>query len=141
MRIFIFTTLLIILVGCTHQRAPESIVPTVLTSQDQLEQNIGAIVKIVGVVTNTKIPQIMGVDIRSDDPDLRGEMAMAIGVLESWSVSESDIEEMNAEHVAHRGPGVFYRLKEVASNYRAQVQPAAQQDDSDGTPLRGAPDL
>jgi hypothetical protein len=82
------------------------------------------------MVSNTRIPSIAGVDVESDDPDLRGQKAEAIGVLVRWTVTQEEIDREIALHgqFANRGPGVYYRLKAPEGVATAQVRP-----------LRGAP--
>ena len=82
------------------------------------ESSVGSEIIIGGYVSNTKIPQIMGVDVRSEDPDLRGSLGQARGILERWEVTEEDV---SGARTANRGAGVFYRIKEIGSNYTAQV--------------------
>ena len=107
------------LMGCnaTTQRQP-----TVLTSPDQLDDHVGEIVTIRGEVSNTKIPMIIGVDVHSYNPDLRGQRAKATGVLRRYVVTAEQVTNAN---YANRGPGVFYRLKDVDSDYVAPVRPVS----------------
>ena len=99
---------------------------TVLTSPGQLGTHVGQTVTLRGVVTNTKIPTILGVDVQSDDPDLRGQLAEATGVLQRWVVTPESLAELQRNGpVANRGTGTFYRLKAPASDYTAAVRPAS----------------
>jgi len=99
--------------------------PIQVTRRDQLDGSLGKLVTLEGEVARTKIPTILGVDVRSDSPDLRGKWAMATGVLKKWVVTQEDLgRELAAKGVfAHRGPGTFYRLVEAGSDRDAQVQP------------------
>lgn len=83
-----------------------------------LQSYVGQYVRIVGIVSNTKIPQIAGVDVDSFNPDLRGERAEVRGILESWEVTEQDL---GGERTANRGVGVFYRIKNPNDSYTAHV--------------------
>lgn len=93
----------------------------VVTEQTNVAKHVGQRITIVGKVSNTKIPQILGVDVSSDTPDLRGKMAEATGVLERFEVTDAQIKEMDRIGIAHRGPGVFYRLRGEKKNTEAQV--------------------
>jgi len=102
--------------GCTTQSQQ----PAVLTDATQLDAHVGNLVTVRGEVTNTKIPTIIGVDVQSFDPDLRGQQAEATGILQRHVVTPEQIAEAN---YANRGPGVFYRLKDQSSDYLAAVRP------------------
>ncbi|MFK7790338.1 MAG: hypothetical protein AB8C95_12705 [Phycisphaeraceae bacterium] len=94
----------------------------VLTNPTELDEHVGQLVTIRGIVRNVKIPTIIGVDVRSFDPDLRGQQAEATGILQRHEVTSEDLAEVN---YANRGPGVFYRLKDQASDYEATVRPVS----------------
>jgi|GEM_PF-2849177 len=96
--------------------------PVVLTSRDQLDAHVGQLVTLRGEVSNTKIPEILGVDVQSNHPDLRGQYAEATGVLHRYVVTPDEIEAAN---FANRGAGVFYRLKDPDSAYEASVRPVS----------------
>lgn len=87
-------------------------------NNEDLEKYVGELITIKGEVTNTKIPTLIGVDISSDSPDLRGKIGIATGILEKRVVLEDDVDIYSA----NRGAGTFYRLREPNSNYEAQVQ-------------------
>jgi len=107
--------------GCgTTKEVTESNDATIVMDESELPNYIEKLITIKGEVSNTKIPQILGVDIVSDDPDLRGKKAMATGILESWTVKEEDIDPYSA----NRGAGTFYRLKDPVSGKTVQVQEA-----------------
>lgn len=112
------TALIIFACSCASDppcSADSSKVP-VLTDTADRDEFIGTLVTIRGKVINSKIPTIIGVDVRSSDPDLRGQQGEATGILERWVVTPEEIEEAD---YAHRGPGVFYRLKDQDSVYAA----------------------
>lgn len=102
--------------GCTSQ--PQR--PPVLTNAAQLDAHVGELVTIRGEFMNTKIPTIIGVDVRSYNPDLHGQQAEATGVLQRWVVTPEEIDGG-----PNRGPGVFYRLKDQATNDTAAVRPVS----------------
>jgi len=97
--------------AATAVQAP-SAMPQVITSADQLDSFVGEIVTIRGPVSDSKVPTILGVDIASDDPDLRGQQAQATGILHRRVVTQEAIDERIAAEgqFAHRGPGTFYWL-------------------------------
>lgn len=105
------------------QREARASAPIVVTRQEDIAQHIGQVITLRGVVTRTKIPTILGVDVSSDDPDLRDQDAEATGKLIRLVVEESDI----APTSAHRGAGVFYRLQDLNHpEADAQVRPASR---------------
>lgn len=81
----------------------------------------GQNVRLVGEVSNTKIPQILGVDVSSDSPDLRGMRAEAYGVLKSFVVTEEEARALDRQMVAHRGAGTFWILYDPKTKAPAQV--------------------
>jgi hypothetical protein len=99
--------------------------PIRVTRREQLDGALGKLVTLEGEVAWTKTPTILGVDVASDSPDLRGKWAMATGLLKKWVVTREDLDrELAARGVfAHRGPGTFYRLVESGTGRDAQVQP------------------
>ena len=97
--------------------------PPVISSTDDLDVYVGKVITIRGKVLNSKIPRIMGIDVQSDDPDLRGKEAEATGILQRWEVTAEQIAKAN---YANRGSGIFYRLKAIDSNYAAQVTKIAK---------------
>jgi hypothetical protein len=107
--LFIFAISLSVI--CRSQTVP------VIADKSDLDAYIGKIITIKGIVSNTKIPSIIGVDISSDDPDLRGKAAKATGILIKWTVKAEDVDKYSQ----NRGSGTFYRLKELSSDYDAQV--------------------
>jgi hypothetical protein len=94
----------------------------ILTKQEEVAKHVGHKVTIVGVVSNTKMPQILGVDVASDTPDLRGKKAEATGILERYEMTAAQIKEMDRDGIAHRGAGVFYRLRDEKRNTEAQAR-------------------
>jgi hypothetical protein len=81
----------------------------------------GKKVCLVGEVSNTKIPQILGVDVSSDSPDLRGMRAEAYGVLKRYVVTEEEALALDRQMVAHRGAGTFWVLYDSKTEAPAQV--------------------
>ena len=102
--------------GCATQPPP----PVVLTDYAELDAHVGELVTVRGEVSSSKIPTILGVDVQSFDPDLRGQQAEATGFLQRRVVTPESLERVD---FASRGPGVFYRLKDKDSNDEAPVRP------------------
>ncbi len=89
-----------------------------VTDSSDLEKYVNQIITIRGLVVNSKIPTIIGVDVSSDNPDLRGEVAKATGVLIKLVVNKDEVDKTST----NRGPGVFYRLRDLqAPHSDAQV--------------------
>jgi len=105
--------------------SPGAAKPILITSADQLEAAVGLPVVLRGVVVNSKIPTLLGVDIESSSPDLRGQRATASGWLKKRVVTQEalDAEVKVRGEFAHRGPGTFYRLVD-ANGHIVQVEPA-----------------
>ena len=91
----------------------------IITDAKELSKHIGEEVTLVGEVSNSKMPQILGVDVKSDNPDLRGKMAEAHGTLERYEVTKA---QADAADFANRGHGVFYRLYDFNKKTEAQVR-------------------
>jgi len=119
----IFTVCLIQFFAYASYAEDNTIIP-ILTNQSDLDLYVGKVITIRGKVTNTKIPTIIGVDVRSDAPDLRGEIGEATGTLNKWTVTKEGLEQTIKEKgmFSNRGTGTFYRLKEVSSNLTAHVR-------------------
>ena len=96
----------------------------VITSRDQLAAAVGKFVTLQGTVSNTRMPTLCGVDIESDSPDLRGQPAVATGLLEREVVTKEELDRQIAAEgqFDNRGPGTFYRLIDPRSHVTVQVQ-------------------
>ena len=94
------------------------IVTDTLTTQSNLDYYVGKLVTIKGEISNTKIPQILGIDVSYAGYDSRGEIGIATGILIKTIVLEKDIDP----YTQNRGAGTFYRLKEPESEYEAKVK-------------------
>jgi hypothetical protein len=104
----------------------------VMVSRALREQHVDQVVRVVGIVTNTTVPTIAGVDVALSDRDLRGQTAEAIGILRRWEVTAA---QLNAARAAgrlddhrhwQRGAGVFYRLQEPDSSDRDATASVAE---------------
>jgi len=93
----------------------DTIVITKSNIQD-LKKRVGEIITIKGIVENSKIPTLLGVDIDIDNDDLFGKTVKATGILEKTIVTEVDPYSTN------RGTGTFYRLVDSSKNITAKVQ-------------------
>jgi hypothetical protein len=125
MRAILVCIIVGLLCGCGTKNLHST--ATILTSGNQVAARAGQTVTLRGVVTNTKIPTILGVDVQSNDPDLRGQLAEATGVLQRWVVTPESLAELQRNGpVANRGTGTFYRLKALDSDYEAAARPASR---------------
>jgi hypothetical protein len=120
----IFLTLSLVWFTGTFCRAGDSTneVP-IITERTNVMKHVGEKITIIGKVSNTVIPQILGVDVFSYDPNLRGKIAQATGVLERSELTQAQISEMNRIGINNRGAGVFYRLRDEKNrNHEARVE-------------------
>ena len=72
--------------------------------------HVGRRVEVVGVVSNTKCPQLAGIDVWNLDAH-RGKRLRACGVLRETVFTQEMIDSMKG--MAHRGVGRFYHLDEM----------------------------
>ncbi len=122
MKILLTLLCLGVLVGCTTSRKQ----PIDVSREKDLGQFVGKTVVVRGKVTNTKCPYINGIDMWELER-LRGEVVEATGLLESWTVTTEDIRKKEEEFggpFAHRGPGTFFRLKNMKYRLIAEQTPA-----------------
>jgi len=105
-----------------HRRLCET--HLLLTDEDEVDAAVGQLITVRGVVENAKIPTILGVDVESDDPDLRGKEAQATGVLRKLTVTLEELVRKGANMgiIAGRGPGTYYRLVKPGSDATVQVE-------------------
>ncbi len=86
-----------------------------VTSPAEYAQLVGKRVELAGVVTQSRVPQILGVDV----PELenyRGQNVKVTGILRQTDVTQAQIDEEERRaggKFAHRGPGTFYHLDEL----------------------------
>lgn len=98
----------------------------IVTKHENLEQYVTQIITVRGLVTNTKIPTIIGVDVASDNPDLRGQYAEATGKLIKLIIREEEIDKYST----NRGAGIFYRLQDLNHpEYDAPVRPVREEQE------------
>jgi hypothetical protein len=78
----------------------------VVLQADQVARCVGKTVTLRGLVTRTKIPTILGVDVDADYA-LSDQVAEATGLLVTYSV---EAPRPGEPIVQSRGPGTYYRL-------------------------------
>ena len=94
---------------------------SVITSSADLASHVGQRVTLRGTVENSRVANLVGADVESESPDLRGQPAIAEGVLEKIVITQEEVDRNNANgQVAQRGPGTYYRL--VDGGKLAQVR-------------------
>ena len=94
--------------GCQPPAPSASVAPVQSVAAPDLEQRVGQKVVLEGIVTNTKCPQVQGVDAWGLE-DYRGQRVRVSGVLRKTVVTEADVNPL----VANRGAGIFYSLDEM----------------------------
>ena len=118
-----FTTtllpMIVVLSGCHHIPPPSDSVR--VSSPTEYAQLVGKQVELHGIVTQSKVPQVLGVDV----PDLenyRGRNVKVTGILRRSDVTQAQIDEEERRvggKFANRGPGTFFYLDEL----RYELQP------------------
>ena len=109
--IFMFT--FAALCGCQQTKSPASAVHP--TSPSEYPQLVGRRIELIGVVTQTKCPQILGVDVQELE-GYRGRQMRVTGILRQSVVTQAQIEETERKiggPVASRGAGTFYHLEDL----------------------------
>ena len=102
--------IMLVLCGCHHMLPPADAVR--VSSPTEYARLVGKRVELVGVVTHSKVPQILGVDL----PELenyKGLRARVTGILRRSDVTQAEIDEGKRRlggEFAHRGAGTFYYL-------------------------------
>lgn len=115
---FVTSTLLIscllIVDGCGREQAAQ------VSSAEQLENLVGRRVELVGVVSNTTAPQILGVDLWGMEK-LAGQSVRVSGVLQRTVITMSgdhgraiDSGQDGFALPLFRGAGTYYRLQEAS---------------------------
>lgn len=84
-----------------------------LTDADEFPPNVGKRVEVVGVVTNTKCPQVCGIDAWELDRH-RGKRVKLRGTLRETVVTQEALDEvLRTRSIPHRGAGRFYSLADI----------------------------
>lgn len=96
----------------------------VITFADERDEYVGRVVAVRGVVSDTKLAFIVGVEVDASD-ELRGREAYAVGILQRFTVTEDAIRESEKKFgkFAHSGPGVSYTLYFNLSGTLAEARP------------------
>src|SRR5687767_11610240 len=88
--------LVVLAVACSSSHPRRSpAMPPVLTDPAQLDAHVGQVVTLRGVVSRTKVPTLLGVDV--DDSELADQPAEATGRLEREVVTQQQIDDQIAE--------------------------------------------
>src|SRR5262245_22760436 len=117
--------LLAAILVCHAQPRPATMTePIVITRGADLDGAVGKLVLLRGTVANRRAATLVGVDVESESPDLRGQPAVASGKLEREVVTREALDREIAARgqVAQRGPGTYYRLVNPATGRLAQVR-------------------
>ncbi|MEM9914942.1 MAG: hypothetical protein AAF911_08275 [Planctomycetota bacterium] len=97
----------------------------VLRDPSEVLNFVGVWVTLEGEVSRSKIAQINGVDINADfdGRDMRGRYAQASGILETWTVTQDQLDRAYADNrgFVNRGPGQFFRLVQPGNQKRLAV--------------------
>lgn len=88
-----------------------------ITTSANLDYYVDKLVTIKGQISNTKIPQICGIDVSCDDNAQTGKIGISTGILTSTVVLEKDVDPYSA----NRGAGTFYRLIEPETDLTSKV--------------------
>jgi hypothetical protein len=113
-----FLLAVLALCGCQHPRpaAPEPTAKAIRPSSPSAYPSlVGQRIELVGVVTETKCPQILGVDLWGLE-DYRGRTLSVSGILRQEVVTQAQIDEKELRRggpFANRGPGTFYHLDDL----------------------------
>lgn len=100
---------LVLVTACAHSAGSGGGDRCVVIEREQdLAGCVGKTVTVRGVVSRTKIPAILGVEV--SESDLADQIAEATGVLATYTIPE-DIDR-DGMHSAHKGPGTYYTLRD-----------------------------
>ena len=84
--------------------------PPVLTKPAQLDKHLGRLVVVRGVLSRTRVPRIIGVEVE-DRPELRGQLATATGILVRPVAKVEQLSDAELRGtIVLDGPGIKYRL-------------------------------
>lgn len=117
----IFCLLVVVLPSSCHSpQNPADPLPTEthsiprITDPADYPQHIGKRVEVVGEVTNTKCPQVCGIDVWALDTH-RGKQVKLCGTLRETVVTQESIDAMyrTGNIVANRGAGRFYSMDDM----------------------------
>lgn len=85
-----------------------------LTSPSDYDRLVGQRIELVGIVSQTRFAQILGVDVEQLE-SYRGRKVSVTGILRQSVVTQAQIEQTERQmgRVTHRGPGTYYRLEDL----------------------------
>lgn len=89
-----------------------------LTSKADLEAYVGQKITIMGKISNTKSPQILGVDIDYNGDTSIPKTGKATGILVKTIVPK----DTSGIQKASRGAGTFYHLQSLDGDFIAKVE-------------------
>lgn len=103
--------------GCQQRISPLGASTIEALALPSMERRVGQRVELEGIVSNSKCPQIQGVDVWDLDA-YRGKRVRVSGVLRKTVVTQADIDALphtpeGFPMVAHRGAGTFYSLDDM----------------------------
>ena len=102
-----------VLSGCHHMTQPPHAVR--VSSPAEYADLVGRRVELAGVVTPSRVPQILGVDVPQLE-DHRGRQVIVSGILRRAVVTQAQIDaeaQRLGGRFANRGPGTFYYLDDL----------------------------
>ena len=91
-------------------------------SRDEVAKHLGEVVILQGEVTNSKQAMLLGVDVESSSPDLRGQEAWAAGRLEKYQVDDPMKDGVIRQG---RAAGTYVRLVAPLNGGLAHVRDGA----------------
>ena len=91
-----------------------------VTDRARLAACVGKTVTLRGVVSRTKVPSILGVDVDADY-ELSDRVGVATGKLATYTIRERGPDE---PIVASKGPGTYYALTALDGNGLAKASAA-----------------
>ena len=103
--------LLLVFTSCSAHPAAVLLTDRDVLSTSSLDDYVGRMVTLRGRVTETKIPQVLGADVRLSSDALRGQVVEVTGILHRWVVTEAEAAQADEVAYAHRGAGTFYKVQ------------------------------
>ncbi|MFK7747334.1 MAG: hypothetical protein AB8B65_02980 [Kordia sp.] len=114
--IHLFLICTFFIIGCNS--ADKNTEKTImLTSKADLEAYVGQKITIIGKISNTKIPQILGIDIDYTGDTHTPKTGKATGILVKTIVPK----DTSGIQKASRGAGTFYHLKSLDGDFTAKA--------------------
>jgi hypothetical protein len=104
----------------TSETEPTTAPCETLTDRSQLAACVGKRVTLRGVVSRSKIPSILGVDVDAAYA-LSDRLGVATGTLTTYTIPEREPGELV---MASKGPGTYYSLTALDGNGLAKAEAA-----------------